>query len=191
MKTTEKELRLFIGKILEESNSVQFGYKSYVSDNRDYIQIYIGSECYCTIEDAKLRAYTKCILDVFNSLREEMKDLKVGMIEKEFHYGHYGYNSCHTSKVVGVITKDAGFVPKTGIVKEKYKLVGDKKLEEVLSKYPNYEIYLRSGYCYRGAGERLVDIERLRRDMADSAACNIEVKDNEIHVNTFSFNDLY
>ena len=117
---------------------------------------------------------------ILSLLKEEIEDLKIGMVEKEFHYGHCGFNSCHTSKVVGIITKDADFVPKTGVVKEKYDLVGSNKLEEVLLKYPNYELYLRRGYSFRGAGERLVDIEMLRKEVSNSAACDIEVKDNEI-----------
>lgn len=192
MKGSIKELKLFISQKLKESDSVQFEYKSYVSDNnKEYVQIYVEKECICDISDSNLSAYTKYLLEAFSLLKEEIKDLKIDMVKKEFHYGHYGFNSCHTSKVVGVITKDADFVPKTGVIKEKYELVGRKKLEEVLLKYPNYEIYLRSGYRFRGAEERLVDIERLRRNMAASAACDIEVKDNEIHVNTFTFNDLY
>lgn len=192
MKESIEELKLLIGKVLEESNRVQFEYKSYVSDsNKEYIKIYVGEECICDIADSNLSTYTKYIINAFSLLKEEIEDLKIGMVEKEFHYGHYGFNSCHTSKVVGVVTKDADYAPKTGIVKEKYNLVGDKKLEEVLLKYPNYKLYLRRGYDYRGSEERLVDVERLKKAISYSAACDIEVKDNEIHVNTFSFNDLY
>lgn len=37
--------------------------------------------------------------------------------------------------------------------KEHFKLVGSETCKEVLNKYPNYKVFWRSGFAYRGAEE--------------------------------------
>ena len=36
---------------------------------------------------------------------------------------------------------------------EHYRLSNSKKCKELLAKYPNYKVFWRSGFQYRGAGE--------------------------------------
>lgn len=95
---------------------------------------------------------------------------------------------------------------------EKYSLVGSSTCEETLSKYPDYKVFWRSGYAYKGAAEVEDDKqpkreyvyqegrsrettfeERMLRRYNWSAAINITVdhEKKEIHLNGFSENDLY
>lgn len=95
---------------------------------------------------------------------------------------------------------------------ENYKLVGSKICKEVLAKYPNYKVFWRSGFAYRGAGESEDDKqpkkeyiyqegrsrettfeERMQRRYNWSAAIDIKIdhEKEEIHFNGFSENDMY
>lgn len=86
---------------------------------------------------------------------------------------------------------------------EKYSLVGSSTCKETLSKYPDYKVFWRSGYAYRGAVEveddKSIDDyldsfeERMQRRYNWAAAIDITVdhEKKEIHFNGFSENDLY
>ena len=95
---------------------------------------------------------------------------------------------------------------------EKYNLVGGKTCKEVLAKYPNYKVFWRSGFAYRGATESEDDKqpkreyiwqerrarettfeERMQRNYDWSAAIDIKVdhEKKEIHFNGFSENDMW
>ena len=81
---------------------------------------------------------------------------------------------------------------------EKYSLVGSSTCEETLSKYPDYKVFWRSGYAYRGASEVRVDNQidfskKLLNYLDWAAAIDITVdhEKKEIHLNGFSVNDLY
>ena len=96
-------------------------------------------------------------------------------------------------------------------MKEHYNLVGSKTCEEVLTKYPDYKVFWRSGYEYRGASESYDDKlpktehihqcgtkettfeDRMQRRYNWAAAIDIDVDHDskEIHFNGFSSNDLY
>lgn len=85
--------------------------------------------------------------------------------------------------------------------KETYELVGYPTCNKVLDKYPNYKVFWRSGYAYRGAAEvednKSIDKytfeERMRRRYTWAAAIDITIdhEKKEIHFNGFSANDLY
>ena len=96
--------------------------------------------------------------------------------------------------------------------KEHYELVGGKKCEELLKKHPDYRVFWRSGFAFRGAGEseddklpkkeyvwqemrsrELTFEERMQRRYDWSAAIDIDVDHDkkELHMNGFSVNDMY
>lgn len=96
--------------------------------------------------------------------------------------------------------------------KEYYELVGSKTCEEVLTKYPNYKVFWRSGFAYKGASEsednkqpkkeyiyqerRVKETtfeERMQIRYNWSAAIDINInhEKREIHFNGFSENDMY
>lgn len=94
----------------------------------------------------------------------------------------------------------------------KYTLTDSKTCRKILEKYPNYKVFWRSGYAFKGAGESeddkqprkeyiwqegrsrvLTFDERMERRYEWSAAIDIKIDENlkEIHFNGFSENDLY
>ena len=96
--------------------------------------------------------------------------------------------------------------------KEHYKLVGNEICKEILTKYPNYKIFWRSGFAYRGASEsednkqpkkeyiyqegrsrKTTFEERMQRRYDWSVAIDIDIdhEKEEIHFNGFSENDMY
>lgn len=94
---------------------------------------------------------------------------------------------------------------------ENFKLVGGNKCKEVLAANPDYKVFWRSGFAFRGAGEREIQREGLRKiyrpggcymgtfedEMRQhyswSAAIDIEIDHDkkEIHMNGFSENDMW
>lgn len=94
---------------------------------------------------------------------------------------------------------------------EKFKLVGGNKCKEVLAANPDYKVFWRSGFAFRGAGEGEVKREGLRKiyrpggwymgtfedqmrqKYSWSAAIDIEIDHDkkEIHMNGFSENDMW
>lgn len=96
--------------------------------------------------------------------------------------------------------------------KEHYELVGGETCKEVLAKYPNYKVFWRSGFAYRGASEsednkqlkkefiyqerrsrETTFEERMQRRYSWSVAIDIDIdhEKKEIHFNGFSENDMY
>ena len=97
-------------------------------------------------------------------------------------------------------------------MKEEFQLVGANKCEEVLAAYPDYKVFWRTGFAYRGAcdgeddkqpKERYVFQERRKRvitfeermqrryDWAAAIDIKVDHDKKEIHFNGFSENDLY
>lgn len=94
---------------------------------------------------------------------------------------------------------------------EKFSLVGGNKCKEVLAANPDYKVFWRSGFAFRGAGEGEVQREGLRKiyrpggwymgtfedqmrqKYSWSAAIDIEIDHDkkEIHMNGFSENDMW
>lgn len=104
---------------------------------------------------------------------------------------------------------------------EKFKLVGGSKCKELIAKYPDYKIFWRSGFAYRGAKESevvksefpkecpcypywdkqgkwhntkfMTFEEYMQKEYDWSAAIDINVDHvkKELHFNGFSENDLY
>ena len=82
-----------------------------------------------------------------------------------------------------------------------YTLTGCLTCDKVLKEHPDYKVFWRSGYAYRGAKEVEDDKsihsdtfeERMLRRYNWSAAIDITVdhEKKEIHFNGFSENDLY
>lgn len=95
---------------------------------------------------------------------------------------------------------------------ESYTLTSAKTCERLMKEHPDYKVFWRSGFAYRGAGEseddkqpreqyvweerrkRLVTFEeRMERRYDWSAAIDVDVDHDakEIHMNGFSENDMF
>jgi hypothetical protein len=96
--------------------------------------------------------------------------------------------------------------------KEKYSLVGPDCIRKALNDNPDYKVFYRAGFAFRGAGEKeddkqpheeyiyqerrkrvLTFEERMQRRYDWAAALDIDIDHDakEIHINGFSENDLY
>lgn len=93
---------------------------------------------------------------------------------------------------------------------EKLRLVGSKIVREVLTKYPEYTLYIRKGYAFMGAKEFLEDKEtkstscpggfkimtfkeRMQNIYNFYVVFDIDIdhEKKELHINAFSANDMY
>lgn len=90
-------------------------------------------------------------------------------------------------------------------------LTRSKNCKKAIATYPNYQVFWRSGFAYRGAGEREIKREGQRKilcpggfflgtfddelqlcfDWACAQSMVIDHDKKEIHINGFSENDMY
>lgn len=101
-------------------------------------------------------------------------------------------------------------IRETKMKNEHYSLSGSKKCKELLKQYPDYKVFWRSGFAYRGASDKELDRngtfkrfyphndtitfeELMERNYNWAAAIDIDVlhDSKELHFNGFSANDLY
>lgn len=94
--------------------------------------------------------------------------------------------------------------------KEHYGYAGGKECKEVLAKHPDYKVFWRSGFAFRGAGECEIKREGLRKcyvgrefreatfeeqmqshyNWAANISIDIDHEKKEIHLNGFSELDM-
>ena len=93
---------------------------------------------------------------------------------------------------------------------ETFRLVGSKKVREVLNTYTDYTLYIRKGFAFNGApeflenketkssicigGSKIMNFdERMQQIYRHYVAFNIDIDDEkkELHINAFSVNDMY
>lgn len=90
-------------------------------------------------------------------------------------------------------------------------LTRSKNCKKAIATYPNYRVFWRSGFAYRGAGEREIKREGQRKilcpggfflgtfddelqlcfDWACTQSMVIDHDKKEIHINGYSENDMY
>lgn len=128
---------------------------------------------------------------VVEELRGEFPDINIVKRYVELHFRYPGFNSCQTKELPVAVSKVRSTVKKTGIVKESYKMVGKAKVLDIIARYPDYELYERSGFAFRGAQEKTVTMEELVKTLEWMACADVAVVDNEIHVNAFSCSDMW
>lgn len=163
------------------------------STNGEYITVSIGdTECY-RCEGDVITKFNDELIGAVNSLAESYPDIHILWKKQEFHFLYPGFNSCSTQNAPQFVSiaPSSDEVQKLGIVKEIHKLVGKYKVLEMLQKYPDYELYYRCGFGFRGAQEKQVDAATMEKYARDMYICDIRVVDNEIHVNEFTANDMY
>lgn len=176
----------------EKKVDIKYGCHT-TSTNGEYITVSIGgTECYRS-EGCRLTKFNDELIGAVNSLAESYPDIHILWRMQEFHFFYSGFNSCHTENAPQFVSVSSSSeeVQKLGIVKETHKLVGKNKVLEMLQKYPDYELYYRCGFSFRGAQEMKVDYSAMEKFAKDMYVCDISVVDNEIHVNEFTANDMY
>lgn len=70
-------------------------------------------------------------------------------------------------------------------------LVSKKRVLEIIAENPGKKILLRCGYKFKGAPERYVDSLELTKALDWAAASDVEIRENEIYINSLSENDLW
>lgn len=191
--TTMKLNEIIKSELVNNSSEIQINYICGTTPvNSEYIDIKIGSTLYTRVDGDNLDPFTNELTSVIDSLKPEFPNLHIISKKKEFHFYYSGFNSVSTKTVpISISNKDQKTeIQKTGIVTEKYELVGSSTVLEVIAKYPDYELYKRSGFSFRGSQEQKTDLEGIKALFKGSCCFDIQVIDNEIHVNGFSVNDM-
>lgn len=165
--------------------------------NSAYIDVTVAGIIYKRIGEMATDKFADELNDAINELKaqdgDKYKDLHAINRKKEFHFYYHGFNSCSTKNVpVTLSLNPVSSEPvKTGVVKEEYQLVGPNKVYDIIKKHPDYELYKRSGFGFRGAQESRTDLEGIKKLCAWACCLDVRVVDNEIHVNGFSESDMY
>lgn len=160
--------------------------------NSEYIDIKVGSTPYTRVNGENLDPFIAELNSAITTMKPEYPNLHFITKKVELHFYYHGFNSCSTRMApVSISNKDPkDEIQKTGIVKEKYELIGKNQVLEIINSHPDYELYKRSGFSFRGAQEHLCSLQEMTK-MLDSMVCfDVQVIDNEIHVNGFSVNDM-
>jgi len=162
--------------------------------NSAYIDIKIGNTQYNRISEYGLKEFKNDLARCVDTLKEEpcFSDLHTISRKKEFHFLYSGFNSCSREDVpVSLSNENITNEPiKTGKVTERHSMVGTSKVMEIINQHPDYELYSRYGFSMRGAQESQTDLDGIKK-LCEWACClDVEVIDNEIHVNGFSVNDM-
>lgn len=159
--------------------------------NGEYINVTIGKTNvgYIGMEDEIRTKLTEAV----NELKAEFPDLHIIKKRVELHFYYPGFNSCHFEELPITLSNVPASeeVAKTGKVKETYKMVGKAEVLDIIARYPDYELYERSGFAFRGAQEKPVTMEELVKTLDWMACADVTVVDDEIHVNAFSCNDMW
>lgn len=180
-------------ELTEKSGIELTYYPRTTSTNGSYIEVKLGETLLQEhFSEYQLKDFSALLNSTIQQLKTEYPDLHVITRKKEFHFFYPGFNSCFTETVpVSISNQPESSEPKkTGIVTEKYQMVGKTKVMEVINAHPGYELYKRTGFGFRGAQERPCSLDDMIK-MLDWMACtDVEVIDNEIHVNGFSYSDM-
>ena len=186
----ENLLTDFLKEELNAQGSVKFSYRTFVKDYVDYVEVSVNGKPFKDVKEIQFDTFLEAITKAYERMKVDYNSLNISKVSDEFHWGHSGYNFMRTVRVIDLITTKA-VKEKTGIVTESHSLIGKDGVMNVIAHYPNHELYLRCGYAFRGARECKVAFSRLQQALESYAAFDVEVKDDEIHVNAFSTNDLY
>lgn len=161
--------------------------------NSEYIDVKINDTTYKRIDSSEPRGFEEDLAVAIAELNNEYPNLHFIKKNHELHFLYPGFNSCSSRNLPITISNadPATEVKKTGIVTESYSMTGSTKLRELFDKYPDYEVYCRTGFAYRGAREGQSTREEAMKTAQWAACIDIKVIDNEIHVNAFSANDMW
>lgn len=211
-------MKEIIRKALLEWNDVNIEYDCQTTrTNTEYIDIKFNGEIVKTIKDSDpLRGgFREELISAVDELITEFPKLHIVERKIDFMFFFPGFNTSSRKMVPVMVTLDESKISTTGIVSEKHDQVGKSKVMSVLAKYPDYDVYVRHGFAFRGAQEYKMSKgkeymyvrsdngingcvrvcmtfeERMQKYANEAACADIKVNDNEIHVNFFSFNDMF
>lgn len=188
-------IKAVISSTLEDTDIINVTYKtSHTFDNRPLVSVYI--DAVCVAKHIPFSCLDRCVAminDAIKDLHDEFPKLHLINKRNELHFLYPGFNQVSFFEgPYRISNKDISTEsPKQRILKEKHELVGEKTLTEVLNRYPGYEIYLRTGFAFRGATEKPSSRDEVLRLIKEYIGADVKVIDDEIHVNMFSGNDMW
>lgn len=184
---------IILNQLNAGNNSINITYKCHTtSTNSEYIEVYVGGNHVKTINNSEPKGFPEELQAVINELNKEYPLLHIVNRKIELHFLYSGFNSVGTCNLpVEISNRDPKTeVKKTGIVSEKYDLIGSTRVLAIIDQHPDYELYYRSGFGFRGARESQVSKDTLLKRMEGMCCYDLRIQDNEIHVNGFSYNDM-
>lgn len=184
---------IILNQLNAGNNSISISYICKTTNtNSEYIIVKIGDVEYKRIGNSEPKGFPEELQSVISELNEEYPFLHIISRKIELHFLYHGFNSVsHCNLPVEISNRDPKTeVKKTGIVSEKYDLIGSKKVLFIIEQHPDYELYYRSGFGFRGARESQVSKDVLLERMRGMCCYDLRIQDNEIHVNGFSVHDM-
>lgn len=185
---------IITNELVKNSSKLEIKYSCGTTPtNSEYLIISIAGTDYARIGGDNPMKFIEELETAIQELKTSHPNLHLIYRKHEFHFYYHGFNSCSTKLVPVEISNltESEEPKKTGIVKEKYSMVGKSFVMDLIKKHPDYELYSRSGFAYRGAQESPTTLDAMVRTLDWMACADVEVIDNEIHVNAFSCNDMY
>lgn len=181
MTSTMKDL---ISKYLNDGLvSIPVTYKtSTTSTNGEIIEIFIGGTPVGKTDTTGIDKFTR---ELQASIPEGLNAVTRRL---EFHFRYPDFNSCSTRTVIVEISRTNRTKP--GITTLSLSMIGRREAMKVIYEHPDYELHLRRGFSYRGRQEGPATLEEVTAALREMACCDLNVVDDEIHINTFSSNDM-
>lgn len=188
----------YIVKMIEDGKKIEIKYDCNTTyTNGEYINVFIGGELYNRFEGSRAKGFKAELQSILNIVKKQYPSVHFRERKVELHFFYHGFNSVGTEMLPFEISVDdeSKEVKKPGIKKESYNLVGRGKVGEILDKYSDYEVYVRFGFSFRGAGERKITKtdgwkEKLIDSLKNRVGSDVDIIDDEIHINSFSYNDM-
>lgn len=206
------QLAEIIARGLATNQTVDITYGCHTTrTNGEYITVSVNGEKYKDFDGDRARGFKEELQEAIGELKNEFPAIRFTERNQELHFHYPGFNmSSHEVLPISItITDESKEIKKTGIVTEKYNMVGSKRVYTLMEKYPDYEIWLRHGFGFRGSKETMLDKSKeytiwnrqgysqkvnwetyLKNELSSMACCDVHIQDNEIHINTFSYNDM-
>lgn len=197
MNTKKEDIIEAIRRCASNGEKASIEYRCWTEWNNEYIDVKVCGILFDQYKGDEPRGFKENLEFIVNELKSEFPDLHINEKRIELHFHYSGFNSVGSATLPFEISNESikNEVKKAGIKKESHRMVGDSKVSEIIEKYPDYEVYVRYGFGFRGASDNRIDHnegwrERLMGILKGRACSDIDVIDNEIHINSFSYNDM-
>lgn len=205
------ELKESIVEGLKNSNTLDIKYTGRSDEfNHGFVKIQVGNWS----EEYPEGNYNKFLTELYATislLTLEHPNIGTRHRKVEIHILYHGFNSVSSQMLPYCVTIDTTKREKTGMRNDAESIECRKMgVLEYLNAHPDYEFYFRHGFSFRGAQERKIDRngtfslcknlrmyhnlsfeEWLKGALSDCATYDVDVIDDEVHVNTYSCNDMW
>lgn len=177
--------------LVDFSKKTKVDYVTHTSfTNNEYVEVRLGG--IVLYEGNPDGNWEKDVHEVSSVIKEYAlrKGLYVDERKIQFYFYYSGYNSTLSTMAVESVLASPPKL-RTGILEYKEDMISAKRILELIdTRYPDYELFYRSGFSFRGAREGEISRTDLENRMAGMCCFDIKVFDGEVHVNGVSVNDM-